>query len=231
MASSSSKKIEEGKASVMDLGNGSKVLYIPRLVALETAWKWFNYLDKRLPWIRPSIPASGRTIRQPRDVCYIADKRTTAYKYSGFQPRAHSWEEFPLLEEILSKVREAIPGSQFNSVLLNRYQTGSDSVSWHADNEALYGETPEIASLTLGGEREFLLRRAPTKSKDVVESEGSAKKRLKMTAPQQLHSFVLKHGSLLVMRGYTQRDWQHSVPKTSKASAPRINLTFRYVLS
>ena len=231
MASSSSKEIEVGKARVMDLGNESKVLYIPRLVAPETTWKWFNHLDKKLPWIRPSIHASGRTIRQPRDVCYVADNGIAAYKYSGFRPRAHSWEEFPLLKEILNKVCEAIPGSQFNSVLLNRYQTESDSVSWHADNEALYGKTPEIASLTLGGEREFLLRRTPTKLKDVMEPEGSAKKRLKMTAPQQLHSFVLKHGSLLVMRGYTQRDWQHSVPKTSKASAPRINLTFRYVLS
>jgi hypothetical protein len=60
----------------------------------------------------------------------------------------------------------------------------------------------------------------------------AARKRLKVAAPQQQqHSFILKHGSLLVMRGYTQRDWQHSVPKRAKASSPRINLTFRRVLT
>ena len=59
---------------------------------------------------------------------------------------------------------EALPGSYFNSVLLNRYKTGSDYVSWHTDDEALYGPTPEIASVSFGCERDFVLRKKPTKS-------------------------------------------------------------------
>lgn len=55
-----------------------------------------------------------------------------------------------------------------------------------------------------------------------------ASKRLKSSHSDQ-HTFRLKHGSLLVMRGYTQRDWIHSVPKRAKADATRINLTFRRV--
>jgi DNA oxidative demethylase len=152
-------------------------------------------------------------------------------------------------------VHEALPGSYFNSLLLNRYSNGSDYVSWHADDELLYGPTPEIASVTLGCEREFLLRKKPTKSRGkvhccclvvsmartqywsvlniylpaVLGSGEGAQKRQKVT--QQQHSFLLKHGSLLVMRGYTQRDWHHSLPKRAKASSPRINLTFRRVLT
>ena len=61
-------------------------------------------------------------------------------------------------------MHEALPGSYFNSVLLNRYKTGSDYVSWHADDEALYGPTPEIASVSFGCERDFLLRKKPSKS-------------------------------------------------------------------
>jgi len=61
-------------------------------------------------------------------------------------------------------VHEALPGSYFNSVLLNRYKTGSDYVSWHADDEALSGPTPEIASVSFGCERDFLLRKKPSKS-------------------------------------------------------------------
>lgn len=59
---------------------------------------------------------------------------------------------------------------------------------------------------------------------------GPVKKRLKRSNKEDQQSLTLKHGSLLVMRGYTQRDWIHSVPKRAKAEGTRINLTFRLVL-
>lgn len=55
-------------------------------------------------------------------------------------------------------------------------------------------------------------------------------KKSKKSGVADTHSFVLKHGSLLVMKGYTQRDWMHSVPKRLKVEATRINLTFRHVV-
>ncbi|KAL6596578.1 hypothetical protein ACP70R_047221 [Stipagrostis hirtigluma subsp. patula] len=218
------------RREVTDLGAGSEVVHVPRFVPRETAWAWFDYLDKAIPWKRPDIRVFGRSVVQPRDTCYVADEGLTDLKYSGHQPDAHAWDEFPVLKDILKAVHEALPGSYFNSLLLNRYKTGSDYVSWHADDEPLYGPTPEIASVTLGCEREFLLRKKPTKSQGASGSREAPAKRLKI-APQQQHSFLLKHGSLLVMRGYTQRDWHHSVPKRAKASSPRINLTFRRVLT
>uniref|UniRef100_A0A0E0E0P7 Fe2OG dioxygenase domain-containing protein n=1 Tax=Oryza meridionalis TaxID=40149 RepID=A0A0E0E0P7_9ORYZ len=220
---------EARRREVTDLGGGSELVHVPRFVPREAAWGWFDYLDKRIPWTRPTIRVFGRSAVQPRDTCYVADEGLTDLRYSGHQPHAHSWDEFPVLKDILKAVHEALPGSHFNSLLLNRYKTGSDYVSWHADDEPLYGPTPEIASVTLGCEREFLLRKKPTKSQASLGSGEAAPKRLKVSAPQQ-HSFLLKHGTLLVMRGYTQRDWQHSVPKRAKASSPRINLTFRRVL-
>lgn len=57
-----------------------------------------------------------------------------------------------------------------------------------------------------------------------------ASKRLKKTNRDDQHSLTMKHGSLLVMKGYTQRDWIHSVPKRAKAESARINLTFRRVI-
>lgn len=63
----------------------------------------------------------------------------------------------------------------------------------------------------------------------IDRNDEPVRKRLKSNHADQ-HSFTLKHGSLLVMRGYTQRDWLHSVPKRAKAEATRINLTFRHVL-
>lgn len=62
------------------------------------------------------------------------------------------------------------------------------------------------------------------------EEERPSKRSKKNTLADQ-HAFTLKHGSLLVMRGYTQRDLFHSVPKRAKAESARINLTFRLVVS
>jgi hypothetical protein len=46
---------------------------------------------------------------------------------------------------------------------LNRYKGGNDYVGWHADDEKLYGPTPEIASLSLGCDRDFVLKKKPSK--------------------------------------------------------------------
>lgn len=57
------------------------------------------------------------------------------------------------------QIYKALPGSRFNSLLLNRYKGASDYVGWHADDEKLYGPTPEIASVSFGCERDFVLKK------------------------------------------------------------------------
>ena len=127
---------------------------------------------------------------QPRDTCYIADEGLPELQYSGYQPPAHSWNKYPPLKDIRETVskpplsrpslffsstddlpffckqlHEALPGSRFNSLLLNRYNGPSDYVSWHSDDEKIYGHAPEIASVSLGCERDFVLRKKkPSKS-------------------------------------------------------------------
>uniref|UniRef100_A0A803M1H7 Fe2OG dioxygenase domain-containing protein n=1 Tax=Chenopodium quinoa TaxID=63459 RepID=A0A803M1H7_CHEQI len=218
------------KSKIIELGNGSEVEYYPRFVECEDAWKYFEYLNNQIPWNRPTIHVFGRSCLQPRDSCYVACEGVSKLKYSGYQPHAYPWHQFPPLVHLLRAVEDALPGSHFNSLLLNRYNSGNDYVSWHSDDEPLYGPTPLIASLSFGCERHFFLKKKPNKS--VSKAHSSASKRLKTAsnADQDQHSFLLKHGSLLVMKGYTQRDWIHSVPKRTKLDAIRINLTFRLVL-
>ncbi|GAA0147523.1 oxygenase [Lithospermum erythrorhizon] len=225
------------KSVVVDLGHGSEVLYRTRFLSYEESWNYFEYLNKHIPWIRPTILVFGRPVLQPRDSCYIASEGLAELGYSGYKPHAHSWDEFPPLKKLLDEVHRALPGSRFNSLVLNRYKGGNDYVSWHTDKEKSYGPTPEIASVTFGCEREFLLKKRPKKtsqglsapSAKRLDGEPPSKKVKKSKDPDQ-HTFMLKHGSLLVMRGYTQRDWLHSVPKRVKAGSTRINLTFRLVL-
>ncbi|GAA0145130.1 oxygenase [Lithospermum erythrorhizon] len=219
------------KSELFNLGQGSSVLYIPKLLVYEESWNHFHYFNKHIPWTRPTIKVFGRSLLQPRDTCYVASEGLPELVYSGYQPRAYSWDEFPPLKKLLDEVHQALPGSRFNSLLLNRYKGGNDYVGWHADDEKLYGPTPEIASVSFGCEREFLLKKRPKKTPQAKRLDGeSPSKRVKKSKDPDQHTFMLKHGSLLVMRGYTQRDWLHSVPKRVKADSIRINLTFRLVL-
>ncbi|GAB2301014.1 Alpha-ketoglutarate-dependent dioxygenase alkB 2 [Dionaea muscipula] len=222
---------ERKKEKITDLGNGSEVVYYPRFLGYEESRKWFEYLNTHIPWTRPTIRVFGRSCLQPRDTCYVASVGLPKLIYSGYQPHAYPWDDYPPLNDLLEMVHKALPGSTFNSLLLNRYKGGNDYVAWHSDDEKLYGDSPEIASLSFGCEREFLLKKKPSKLPGAKGSEEApASKRLKQSNSDAQHSFMLKHGSLLVMRGYTQRDWMHSVPKRAKADAVRINLTFRLVM-
>jgi alkylated DNA repair dioxygenase AlkB len=114
-----------------------------------------------------------------------------------------------LIRELKAKVEGAC-GRPFNSVLLNLYRNGVDSMGWHSDDERELGERPVIASVSLGATRRFRLRHKKRTDVEPVVVD-------------------LEHGSLLIMRGETQRFWKHQLPKTRKVSESRLNLTFRSV--
>jgi alkylated DNA repair dioxygenase AlkB len=109
--------------------------------------------------------------------------------------------------EIKKKI-EPKAGVLFNSVLLNRYRNGSDSISWHTDAEKELGNNPVIASVNFGEERTFQLKHKITNERINI---------------------ALKHGSLLIMKGELQHFWKHQIPKTKKKINERINLTFRLI--
>ncbi|KAL0885705.1 hypothetical protein Bca101_009688 [Brassica carinata] len=189
----------------IDLGHGSDLIYIQRFLPFQQSWTFFDYLDKHIPWTRPTIRVFGRSCLQPRDTCYVASSGLTPLMYSGYRPDAYSWDDFPPLKDILDAICEALPGSRFNSLLLNRYKGANDYVGWHADDEKLYGPTPEIASLSFGCERDFVLKKKKHEESSHGRETGDggpAKKRLKKSSIyEDQRSFALKHGSLLVMRG------------------------------
>jgi alkylated DNA repair dioxygenase AlkB len=151
----------------------------------------------------------GREVALPRLTAWQGDDGAE-YVYSGIRNRPDTWSTvvFDIKERLERELK--VP---FNSVLLNRYRSGTDSIGWHADDEPELGPTPVIASLFLGSTRTFELRRNPTVDEIPVK-----------------HSFPLTAGSLLVMRGHTQRDWKHQVPKEPQVQGERLNLTFRFVV-
>ena len=175
---------------------------------LSAADKLLTELTDAVPWQHQPIRLFGREVLQPRLTAWYGDAGAT-YRYSGLTLAPLPWTA--TLQQLRHQV-EAATGSRFNSVLLNLYRTGQDSMGYHADDEPELGPEPVIASLTLGATRTFRLKPRPTLQ----------------PVPTAL-SLALTSGSLLVMRGATQQNWLHALPKTARPVGPRLNLTFRLV--
>ncbi|MEM8981391.1 MAG: alpha-ketoglutarate-dependent dioxygenase AlkB [Pseudomonadota bacterium] len=159
-----------------------------------------------IAWEQRDIRLFGKTFKQPRLIAWHGDPGAS-YTYSGsrFEPRPWTGS----LRWIRDSV-SAATGHPFNSVLLNLYRDGSDSMGMHADDEPELGHNPVIASVSLGAERVLTLRHRHLND-------------------QPSRRIPLPHGSLLVMRGPTQHHWKHGIAKQRRACGPRVNLTFRYV--
>ncbi len=169
--------------------------------------KIFHQLLTNIQWQQDQIKYFGKLIPLPRLTAWYGETGKT-YTYSGIMMNPHPWT--PLLLEIKERI-EKIDNSKFNSVLLNQYRDGQDSVAWHSDDEPELGENPQIASVSFGETRQFCFKH---KTKNEIK-------------PITLN---LSTGSLLLMQGATQSHWLHQVPKTTKPVTTRINLTFRNII-
>lgn len=183
------------------------VMFYPNFFAQEESDQLFSDLYNNIHWRQDSITFYGKTIPLPRLTAWYGDSGKS-YTYSGIEMNPEPWN--PTLVKIKSKI-ESLAGVRFNSVLINLYRSGKDSVAWHSDDEPELGKNPVIGSVSFGDTRRFMLRRKDKKDGRKVEVE-------------------LTHGSVLIMKGTTQHFWQHQIPKTSKPVKPRINLTFRVII-
>lgn len=201
------------EALQLALPDADLALY-PNFVGQNTAEAWFIALMQpgAIAWRQDRIMMYGRKVPIPRLNAWYGDPGYL-YRYSGIPLSPQPWT--PLLAEIRAQICAAT-GSEFTSALINLYRDGRDSVAWHADDEPELGAQPVIASLSLGASREFQLRH----------------RRYRLNG-LPVERIMLNAGSLLVMRGDTQKHWLHQVPKRSTTQVPgaRINLTFRKILS
>lgn len=177
----------------------------------KTKWKEISEHDflhikfKNIIWKQDRIKIYGREIILPRLTAWYGDSGRV-YTYSGIKSEPNTWNKGLLyLKDQIEQVAEV----EFNSVLLNWYRDGTDSLAWHADDEKELGVNPVIASANFGETRDFVLRRKDDPSKKLV--------------------LPLKHGTLLLMRGELQSFWEHSVPKRKNVNGSRFNLTFRRI--
>ena len=182
-----------------------EVIYHGAVLNRKDAHFYYQNLLHKIPWENDQAIVFGKHYITKRKVAWFGDA-AYHYKYSGMTKRAHLWTH-ELLQ--LKKWIEKLSETTYNSCLLNLYHNGSEGMSWHSDGEKTLLENGTIASLTLGAERKFSFKHKETK---------------------QRIDILLENGSLLLMKGATQKNWLHQLPPTKKVTSPRINLTFRTII-
>ena len=175
----------------------------------QRLWVWDQWAGEatvadfleRIPWQQNTIQVFGKMHLEPRLTAWFGP----AYQYANVRWPQTPWPDFMLDWRQRIQHECAI---ELNAVLCNLYRSGNDAMGWHADNE------PEIdpaciASLSLGASRTFKIKQ---RNGDLV------------------FDIELHHGTLLVME-HMQRDWLHAVPRRLRVTEPRINFTFRKIVT
>jgi alkylated DNA repair dioxygenase AlkB len=158
-----------------------------------------SHLIVNTPWKQTTQKLWNKDYLTPRLTCWYGETD----KIPGTLP----WT--PELQAIREMV-EPLAGIKFNTVLLNYYRDGNDSVAWHSDKETIMGSQPVIASVSFGEVRCFDIRNKADH--------------------RERYSIRLEHGSFLLMKAGLQEGWEHRVAKSVRSFNPRINLTFRLVV-
>ena len=185
---------------------GLEIISYKKFINASDADRIFSSALNEIPWESSTIKLYGKEVLIPRLQCWIGDPGCE-YAYSGKSLQRYDYFE-PLIE-IRSLIQNQL-GIYFNSVLANLYRDGNDSMGFHADDEPELGNNPVIASLSLGAERPLVFQ-----NKDKTETK----------------TFNQPHGSLMLMQGVTQSAWKHGIRKSKKISEPRINFTFRNIIT
>jgi len=180
--------------------------YLPSVFDTQLGTRLMERFITETPWTQKIVNMYDKQVITPRLSAWYADADT--YDYTSIRKsKPNRWTPELLM---IKAIVEPIAGVAFNSVLLNYYRDGNDSVAWHSDNEKALGTHPTIASVTFGQVRSFDIRNKADHS--------------------EKYSVRLEHGSLLLMKGDLQAKWDHRIAKSTRPMKPRLNLTFRVVI-
>lgn len=149
----------------------------------------------------------GRYVNIPRKQVAYGDDGTF-YRFSGNQVNAKPWSDVPIIQQLKEQIETKLLQT-FNFVLVNYYKDGESVIGLHADDEKDLIKNSIIASYTIGETRDFVVIHNKTKTRYVIP---------------------LPHNTMLVMKGKTQKNTKHMLPKRKRVKGPRINFTFRQMV-
>lgn len=170
---------------------------------LDLRCGWAKDVDDVLTELQSTVP--WRTERRQMYDQVVDVPRLVSFYDLSVEDAPH-----PLITRLRRRLNDTYTrelGEPFTTVGLCLYRDGTDSVAWHGDTIGRGRKADTmVAIVSLGATRTFALR---------PRGGGSSLR------------FPQRHGDLLVMGGSCQRTWEHSIPKTSTPTGPRISLQFR----
>ncbi|MBB1371940.1 alpha-ketoglutarate-dependent dioxygenase AlkB [Pseudoalteromonas sp. SR45-4] len=178
--------------------------YQSKALSAQKSLDLFYYLQQNLCWQQPNVTVYNKTGPIPRLQCFISENNIE-YGYSHSKLIVEPWPDVLLA---MRKRLERHLNQPLNSLLVNYYRDGNDTMGWHSDDEAELGHQPTIVCISLGAERVL---------------------KLKHKASNKVTNLKLRSGSCLIMSGNSQRDYQHAIAKQTTLAHPRISLTFRLI--
>jgi alkylated DNA repair dioxygenase AlkB len=170
-----------------------RIVYTERFVDDATAKVWFDELRNGVEWRAQRRMMYEREVNVPRLMASFGLDRADAMGLTAIADAA---------ARVIERLK--VP---FNSVGLNLYRDGRDSVAPHNDHLNEIEEGFPIALVSLGATRRMTIR---------------AKK-----PPKRVLHVDLEPGGLFVMDYATQLHYTHGVPKTTEPVGERISLAFR----
>ncbi len=175
---------------VLAESDGAAIVYRPAIFSLEESVAHFSWLRTNIAWESGEVWMYDKSIAVPR--------LTAHYDIGAALPDQ--------LEALKSRVETHLV-VEFNSVGLNLYRDGNDSVAWHSDQNEVLIDDPVVAVVSFGATREMLIR---TKSK-----------------PRKSLACTLDTGSVIVMSGTAQEIYEHHIPKSPTPLEARISVALR----
>jgi alkylated DNA repair dioxygenase AlkB len=207
----------------------SLVVLYENLIPSEMANSYLKDLTTTLNW-KVEKDNFGR---QTRQTCYYGDKGCI-FSYVGLQLEPLEWTETlgRLRELVDSVVSKKIPNAScvstnnrylLTACLANHYPAGEGFIPWHYDEVRAHGALKVVASLSLGGPRRFQLRKRRNYSKQQHISAEDDDHHL-------VADILLPPGSVLLMKGNVQENYEHCLPLLKEYDGHRISLTFRSIV-
>jgi len=181
-----------------------EVDYIPNFISKQINDSLYCNFIENLDWESEEVILFNKKFIMERKTCFYGNPGI-AYNYSGKKRISKEWPE--ALLQLKKDVEEKLQ-CKFNFALLNLYDNGNIALGYHSDNEKDLIKESIIAGISLGTVRDILFKHKITK---------------------EVRKINLESGSMIVMKGNTQKNWKHSVPKRTLIKTPRISITFRQI--
>ena len=153
---------------------------------------------------RPDLPSKVKVFGKEYNTPRLQRAYGKSYSFSGSV--AEAVEPIPeMFQELIDFLNKRYHRN-FNMMLINWYRNGKDNIGFHSDDEKQIKKHSPVVTISLGVDRDFVLKNIKTGEKNV---------------------YNLKNNQAFTMGGTCQETHKHCLPVRKKITDYRISLTFR----